>query len=66
MEDTESARMAMGLTEKEFSELSDRVSIGGNVYRVRATGAFEQAKRTIEAIFQVESGYTNFLEWKEW
>lgn len=66
MEDSESARMAMGLTEKEFSELSDRVSIGGNVYRVRATGAFEQAKRTIEAIFQVESGHTNFLEWKEW
>jgi type II secretory pathway component PulK len=60
----EAARVAMGMTEKEFGNLSGRVTMGGEVRRVRATGTFAQAQRTIEAIYRPDD--KTFLEWKEW
>jgi general secretion pathway protein K len=64
--DLDSARSVMGLTEKEFNALDGRLAIGGSVRRVRSEGRIAQARRTIEAIYQLEGGEAKILEWKEW
>ena len=64
--DLEAVRLALGLTSKEFAELQGRLSLGGPVRRVRSTGTFAQARRTIEAIYQVNDASALILEWREW
>lgn len=64
--DMEAVRIALGLTSAEFDEIQGRLSLGGKVRRVRATGAFAQAKRTIEAIYQINDTAPVVLEWREW
>jgi type II secretory pathway component PulK len=59
-------RLTMGLTEKEFGEVRDRLSVGGSVRRVRATGTLAQAKRAIEAIYRLDGNGAIILDWKEW
>lgn len=62
--DMEAARLAMGLTEKEFRELGGRISVGGNVRRVRSKATFGQATRSVEMICLMNS--PTILEWREW
>lgn len=66
LKDMESVRAAMGLTSKEFEGLQDRLSLGGNTRRIHATGTFAQAKRTIEAIYQINGSASALLDWREW
>ncbi len=66
LKDMNAARMAMGLTEKEFDGISSRISVGGKVRRVRSTATLAQASRTIETICRVDAGKAVILEWKEW
>ncbi len=66
LKDMGAARLALGLTEKEFGELQGRISLGAKVRRVRSTGTFAQARRTIEAIYQMDSEKTSILEWRQW
>lgn len=66
LKDMDAARMAMGLTEKEFKELGNRVSVGGKVRRIRSTATLAQARRTIETICRMDANETVILEWKEW
>lgn len=66
LKDMGAARLALGLTEKEFGDLQGRISIGATVRRVRSTGTFAQARRTIEAIYQIDSEKTSILEWRQW
>ncbi len=63
--DMEAARLAMGMTEKEFQALGGMVSMGGKVRRVRATGTLGQASRNIEAICRLDTPPV-ILEWREW
>jgi len=64
--DLEAVRLALGLTSREFAGLQGRLALGGRVRRVRSTGAFAQATRTIEAIYQVNDASAVILEWREW
>ncbi len=64
--DLDAVRLALGLTEKEFEKLRNQMSLGGSVRRVRATGTFAQAQRTIEAIYQINGSKAMILEWREW
>jgi len=66
LKDMDAARMAMGLTEKEFTDLSSRISVGGKVRRIRATATLAQARRTIEAICRMDDKGPVILDWKEW
>ncbi len=63
--DMEAARLAMGMTEKEFQALGGMVSMGGKVRRVRAKGTLGQASRNIEAICRLDTPPV-ILEWREW
>jgi len=63
--DLEAARMAMGLTDKEFSELRSRISVGGNVRRVLSKGSFAQNTRFIETI-SIVGNNPAILNWREW
>jgi general secretion pathway protein K len=64
--DMNAVRLAMGLTEKEFESQRDLISIGGKVRRVRSLGTFAQARRTIEAIYQIEGETAAILDWRQW
>jgi type II secretory pathway component PulK len=64
IQDLEAARIAMGLTEKEFQELASRISMGGKVRRIRAKATFGQATRSIEMIFRMDT--STILDWREW
>jgi len=64
--DLEAIRLALGLTVKEFESLRGQLSLGGKVRRVRATGSFAQAHRTIEAICRIDGSKPTILEWREW
>jgi general secretion pathway protein K len=66
LKDLDAARVAMGMTNTEFNDLSSRLSVGGNVRRVKSVGALRQSTRTIEAVYVVGSGTSSILEWKEW
>jgi len=66
LQDMDAVRMVMGLTEKEFETLQGQLSLGGKVRRVRSTGFFAQAKRTIEVIYQTDGSTAAILEWREW
>lgn len=59
-------RLMMGLTEKEFGEVRDRLSVGGSVRRIRSTATLAQAKRTIETIYRLDGSSAIILDWKEW
>jgi type II secretory pathway component PulK len=65
IQDMDAARLAMGLTEKEFQALGGMISMGGQIRRVRAKGTSGQASRNIEAICRLDSP-TAILEWREW
>lgn len=64
--DMDGVRIALGLTDKEFSGVSGKLAMKGTVRRVRATGSMMQAKRNIEAICRVDDKGPIILEWKEW
>ncbi|HWL52645.1 MAG TPA: hypothetical protein VNQ90_09430 [Chthoniobacteraceae bacterium] len=66
LNDMEGVRMALGLTSKEFEPLRGRLSLGGKVRRIHSTGISAQAKRTIEAIYQIGNTSSVILEWREW
>jgi type II secretory pathway component PulK len=66
LNDLDAARIAMGLTEKEFSAMGDKVSLGGRVRRIRSQGSFAQTRRTIEAVCRMDNEATALLEWREW
>jgi len=66
IKDLDAARLAMGLTEKEFEGMRGRLAVGGKVRRVRSTATFANAKRTIEAIYRIDDNAATILEWKEW
>jgi len=65
IQDLEAARLAMGMTEKEFQALGGVVSMGGKIRRVRAKGTLMQASRTIEVICRTDSPPA-ILAWREW
>ena len=64
--DLDSVGTLMGLTEKEFGNVRGRVAMQGKVRRVIAEARFAQAKRKVEAIFQLDDRGNSILEWKEW
>lgn len=64
--DMDGVRTTLGLTEKEFGEVSGRLALQGKVRRIRSTGTLLQAKRTIEAIYRIDGDAPVVLEWKEW
>lgn len=64
--DIDSVGALMGLTDKEFQGVRNRIAIGGKVRRVTAEARFAQARRKIEAIFQLDGSQVAILEWKEW
>lgn len=65
IENLEAARLAMGLTEKEFDDLRSRISVGGNIRRVLSKGSFAQNTRSIETICVVGNAPA-ILNWREW
>lgn len=63
--DLEQARLALGFTEKEFSDMKERVRLGGDVRRVLAVGSRGGASRSIEAVFDLTTDVPRLLQWKE-
>jgi type II secretory pathway component PulK len=64
--DLNSVGSLMGLTDKEFGDVRDRIAVGGKVRRVTAEARFAQARRKVEAIFQLDDKGVTILDWKEW
>jgi len=64
--DLEKVRAAMGMTESEFAGFSGKLSMGGDIRRIRASATFAQTKRTVEAICKIGNGKFTVLEWREW
>ncbi len=64
--DLDAVQLALGFTSKEFEAMRSRVTLGGKVRRIRSTGVFAQASRTMEVICQPGEKSSVILEWREW
>lgn len=62
----DAARVAMGLTEKEFKGIRKRITLEGRTRRIRATATLGTAGRTIETICRITPDQSSILEWREW